>query len=693
MDHCNRRAFLSMTGLGIAALASVPFSCQGKHRPKHPNIVYILADDLGYGDVKCLNPDSKIPTPNLDNLAQQGMTFTDAHANSSLCSPTRYGILTGRYSWRSRGQGGALWAFDPPLIEAKRLTAPQLLKNHGYHTACIGKWHLGLNWRDRKGDILAQTGAEKGWNIDFSRPLENGPTTHGFDYFFGMDAPNYPPYCYIENNRTLGIPTVEKPRSMYGVPGLMLKDWDLLTVLPQLEKRAVAHIRKRAMTGSPFFLYFPLTGPHTPIAPIEKHRGKSQAGAYGDFVHQIDHVVGSVMRVLKQTGTEENTLLIFTSDNGSPGRDGANMAGELSSVHKYNHYPSYVYRGRKADIWEGGHRVPFLVRWPQKIKAGSQSNDIICHTDLFATCAALLGETLPDHAGEDSYNILPLLTGENHRKPLREATVHLSGDGSFSIRQGKWKMAICPGSGGGDTISPETAMRKKMPMIQLYDLDNDIGEQHNLHKDYPDVVYHLTKSLENYVSRGRSTPGRPQKNTGEPDIWRSLDVRTTKFDTNPVDHLAVSKKVQLLNNASLRFAKNGINVLTDGVRASSWFDDGYWVGIENDDLDILLDLGKEEMISTVSVGCLEAQAYWIFHPLSIECSLSEDGNEFFAKQCIKRQYLQENETRVIHDFVLHYRDVFCRYVRIKATGVKTCPQWHKGAGGKAWLLIDEVMIK
>jgi len=265
--NLSRRDFMRLTGLSVTALAAGTFSECRTETAVSPNIVYILADDLGYGDVSCLNPDSKIPTPNLDRLAARGITFTDAHSSSSLCSPTRYGILTGRYSWRSRRQGGALWSFDPPLIEGGRLTVPQYLKNHGYHTACIGKWHPGLNWRDKDGGILRYTGSEKGRNVDFSRPLENGPTTRGFNYFFGMDAPNYPPYCYIENDRTIGIPTRDKPVNMHGVPGVMLENWDLVKVLPEIENRAVEYIDERAKSKEPFFLYFPLTAPHTPIAP------------------------------------------------------------------------------------------------------------------------------------------------------------------------------------------------------------------------------------------------------------------------------------------------------------------------------------------------------------------------------------------------------------------------------------------
>jgi len=691
--NLSRRDFMRLTGLSVTALAAGTFSECRTETAVSPNIVYILADDLGYGDVSCLNPDSKIPTPNLDRLAARGITFTDAHSSSSLCSPTRYGILTGRYSWRSRRQGGALWSFDPPLIEGGRLTVPQYLKNHGYHTACIGKWHPGLNWRDKDGGILRYTGSEKGRNVDFSRPLENGPTTRGFNYFFGMDAPNYPPYCYIENDRTIGIPTRDKPVNMHGVPGVMLENWDLVKVLPEIENRAVEYIDERAKSKEPFFLYFPLSAPHTPIAPTEEHLGKSQAGRYGDFVHQVDSIVGTIVTALERNNLAENTLLVFTSNNGSPRMDGTDMEGALDSVLKHGHNPSHVFRGRKADIWEGGHRVPFFASWPGKIKPGSVSDEVICLTDLFATCAGILGDELPDSAGEDSYNILPVLTGQKTDGALREATVHLGGDGSFSIRQGKWKLEICPGSGGGGSLSPEIALQRGLPMIQLYDLDKDIGEQENVYDEFPDLVHHLTSLLEKYVEDGRSTPGRRQKNTGSPDIWRSLDVRNTKYETDTVDHLAVGKKIRLLNDVTPKFSRSGVNVLIDGIRASSLYEDGYWVGVEGHDLDVLLDLGKETEVSRLSAGFLEAQSHWIFHPLEVEFSLSKDAREFYSLNTVSRKKPAPNESRIIKDFAVTLNNESCRYVRVTAKSVGVCPEWHKGARGTAWLFADEIVVE
>lgn len=657
-----------------------------------PNIIVILADDLGYGDVRCLNPESKIPTPNLDRLAQRGITFTDAHSSSALCSPTRYGLLTGRYSWRTRPQGGALWSFAPPMIEEGRMTVASYLRARGYHTACVGKWHLGMHWRDESGAIMVNTGAAQGWNVDFKRPLENGPTAGGFDYFFGMDAPNYPPYCYIENDRTLGIPTVAKPTAMHGVPGAMLEGWDLVAVLPELERRAVQYIDEQAGTEQPFFLYFPITAPHTPICPTDEHVGKSQAGAYGDFVHQIDAIVARIQEALERNGLTENTLLFFTSDNGSPRMDGRDMAGGEDTILKLGHDPSYVFRGRKADVWEGGHHVPFFAQWPARIPAGTVSDEVVCLTDLFATIAAILGDEPPDDAAEDSYDISPALMGKPREGPIREATVHLAGDGSLSIRQGQWKLALCPGSGGG-SLPPETAMRLGLPMVQLYDLEQDLGEENNLQAEHPDVVYRLTRLLESYVEKGRSTPGAAQENTRDPDLWASMAIRNEKYDTGSVEHLAVGKTVRLESDVSLAYTEIGIGALTDGIRASCWHDDGFWIGVEGKGLEVVLDLGRPRAIEAVTAGFLEAQAYWIFPPRKIEVTLSIDGREYQPGGVLEVDDLTQDDRRHIRNLSVGFERQECRFVKVRAVGVGVCPEWHKGAGGRAWIFADEIIVE
>src|SRR5947207_11984821 len=376
-----------------------------------PNIVFILADDLGYGDVGCFNRESKIPTPNLDRLASEGMRFTDAHSPSSVCTPTRYALLTGRYCWRSRLKAQVLGPWGTTLIEEGRLTAPALLRQHGYSTACIGKWHLGWDWPTKDGKPAA-SGPNRLSNVDFTRPIPNGPLTRGFDSYFGVDLPNYPPYIYLENDHTIGIPSVPN-WPIQNRPGPMLPGWNWVNILPDCAARAVRTIEEAAkqQPQKPFFLYFALTSPHYPVVPDPEFRGKSGAGDFGDFVVQTDAVVGQVLDALKRTGLADNTLVIFTSGNG-PAVGAEVTPGAYDRLKQYGHASMGPLRGAKRDAWEGGHRVPFIARWRGQIAPGTTSAETICHVDFLATVAAILGTKLPDDAGEDSYNLLPVLRGE-----------------------------------------------------------------------------------------------------------------------------------------------------------------------------------------------------------------------------------------------------------------------------------------
>jgi len=477
--------------------------------------VYILADDLGYGDIGYLNPQSRIPTPNIDRLAGQGVRFTDAHDPSAVCTPTRYGILTGRYCWRSRLKRGVLTPLAETLIEAGRLTVPALLKSHGYDTAAIGKWHLGWNWPTTDGGPAVYQASKT--NVDFAKPIATGPTTRGFDCYFGTDVPNYPPYCFIENDRTLGMPTdmlplerlqQEAKATGFGPlgcsPGPMLPGWQLVNILPRLTDRAVQYIEARPpQRRNPFFLYFPLTGPHVPIVPAPQFQGKSKAGPYGDWVHQIDWTVGQVLAALDRAGLAGNTLVIFTSDNGPE-----NYAYERART--YRHYSMGAWRGVKRDTWEGGHRVPFLARWPGRIKPGSESSEIICQTDLMATVAAIVGARVPDNAGEDSYNILPALLGEKRNVPIREATVLHSFQGHFAIRQGPWVL-IDYITGDDNNQEPDWFKKERgyephsFPG-ELYNLQDDPAERRNLYGERLDQVEKLKTLLERYKREGRSAP-------------------------------------------------------------------------------------------------------------------------------------------------------------------------------------------
>jgi arylsulfatase A-like enzyme len=476
-----------------------------------PNIVFILADDLGYGDVGCYNPGSKIPTPNLDRLASDGMRFTDAHSPSSVCTPTRYGLLTGRYCWRSRLKAQVLGPWGATLIEDGRLTAPTLLREHGYATACVGKWHLGWDWPTQDGRAAA-SGPDRLSNVDFTKPIANGPTTRGFDSYFGTDLPNYPPYCHIENDRTLGIPSVPNwPH--FNRPGPMLPGWNWVNVLPEHTARAIRIIEDAAkqQPRKPFFLYFALTSPHYPVAPDPEYRGKSQAGEFGDFVAQTDAVVGQVLEALKRTGTSDNTLVIFTSDNGPEVVEV--RPGAYDRLRQYGHASMGELRGVKRDLWEAGHRVPYIARWPGQIPAGTTSGETICHVDFLATVAALLGATLPSDAGEDSFSILPALRGEKRNQPVRTATVHHSASGKFAIRRGDWVLLDAPT--GDDNGGPERRgepvwfkeMRGYQPHQQpgeLYNLASDISERNNLYAQQSQIVSELKELLAKYQREGRS---------------------------------------------------------------------------------------------------------------------------------------------------------------------------------------------
>lgn len=473
-----------------------------------PNVVYILCDDLGYGDVHALNPErGKIPTPNIDRLITEGMTFTDCHAGSSVCTPTRYGILTGRYAWRTRLQKGVLGGMGEPLIAPDRLTVPMLLKRHGYATAALGKWHLGLRFGNDK----------------WTDPIQDGPLQHGFDYFFGISASlDMPPFAYIENDRFTQPPTVTKK---WVRAGPAAKGFDAVNVVPDLVRKAdeyIAFHSDAGKSGQPFFLYVALTSPHTPLVPTTEFQGKSPLGPYGDFVMETDWAAGQVLESLDKVGLADNTLVIFASDNGCAPYIGVHQ------LEAKGHYPSAEFRGYKSDIWDGGHRIPFVARWPVRIKPGSHSDQIVCLTDLLATCADLLADKLPDNAGEDSVSILPALLG-TAKAPLREAVVHHSIDGMFAIRQGNWKLELCAGSGGWEAPKEPAALKLGLPPIQLYDMRNDIGEQRNVQSANPDTVERLSKLLQKYVADGRSTPGAPQKNDVRVEIVKKPDRDALKL--------------------------------------------------------------------------------------------------------------------------------------------------------------------
>jgi arylsulfatase A len=489
-----------------------------------PNILLILADDLGYGDVQCNNPRrGRIPTPNIDRLAAQGMRFTDAHTSSGVCSPTRYTLLTGRYHWRTRLQAGIVNYLEGPLIAPDRLTLAALLKQHGYRTAAIGKWHLGWDWSisQEQRPLFAPGRAvtppvteahRAAWKEVYARPIGGGPTTRGFDTYFGTDVPNWPPYCFIENDRTVGIPGEFLPADQFknhlaSLGGPALPGWKLEGILPALTDRACAFIERSAKQPEPFFLYLPLTTPHTPLAVNREWQGKSGLGTYGDLVMETDAAVGRVLAALDRSGAADKTIVIFTSDNGC-----APLVG-VKNLEAQGHFPSGPLRGYKADVWEGGHRVPFIVRWPGVVKAGSHCDQLVMQADFMATFAEVLGAKLPANAGEDSFSLLPLLRGAD--KPIRQHAISHASSGLPSLRQGSWKIIF-------GAPAPAEASGAK---VQLYNLAADLGETTNLAAERPALVAELTAVMDRLVNEGRSTPGAKQTNDVNVNWKRFLEVQ------------------------------------------------------------------------------------------------------------------------------------------------------------------------
>ena len=483
----------------LAAIMPMRAAAQDKDAARAPNIVIVLADDLGYGDVGYLNSQSQIPTPNLDTLAGQGMAFLDAHSPSAICTPTRYGLLTGRYAWRTRMTRGVLDGYAGPLIAPNRETLGSFLGATGYRTAVIGKWHLGLGFaKNALGEF------------DFEEPIDDGPHTHGFhESYIIPGSLDFPPYVYIRDGEITGFPLgqqsgMEFPRYMRA--GELASDFDPTDVLDELIRQATGFIQRQASDGSPFLLYLPLTAPHKPVWPAQRFEGTTELGPYGDFIVQVDAAVGDVMSALDQAGVDDNTLLIVTSDNGSfmsrlDGLDDRDHTDD-STIQAYragNHTANHVYRGTKADIWEGGHRVPFFARWPGQIEPGSTREEVISLTDVFATVAEIVGKELPNHAAEDSFSLLPLLRGNPWARP-RAAVTHHSIQGMFAIRDGRWKLVAGNGSGGREDPIGQPFERP----YQLFDIASDPSEQSNVYDQHPAVAQRLERELERIRSWDRS---------------------------------------------------------------------------------------------------------------------------------------------------------------------------------------------
>ncbi len=492
-----------------------------------PNVLIILADDLGYGDLQCYNSSSKIPTPNLDRLAAGGVRFTDAHTPSSVCTPTRYGLLTGRYCWRTSLKKGVLDGFDPPLVEPDRMTLANFLSQHGYATACVGKWHLGMNWTRKDGTPMPNRLTEgigkhrSGDEVDFKIETTGGPIDCGFDSFFGISASlDMSPYGFIEGGRMPVLPTEKmadtKELAMSVSEGVLSPGFTLEGVLPTWTRRVNEYIESRHDKENPFFLYVPLASPHLPVVPNKEWRGKSGIGDYGDFVAETDASVGVWLDTLDATGLAENTIVIFTSDNGGLWHKWD--AKELDDIASYqptprglfnasqNHHSNGELRGTKADIWEGGHRVPFIVRWPaMRLAMGKTSSSHVELNDVFATLAEIVGEPLGDGVAEDSFSFASVVTGTTSDEPQRTFSVHHSISGVFSLREGPWKYVPSRGSGG---FSQPKAIRVKAgeETTQLYNLETDASETRNVSAENRELVDRMAKRLEQIQASSRTRP-------------------------------------------------------------------------------------------------------------------------------------------------------------------------------------------
>ncbi|WP_229720463.1 sulfatase family protein [Winogradskyella helgolandensis] len=472
-----------------------------------PNIIIFYADDMGYGDLAIQNPQSKIPTPNLDQLAREGLLMTDAHSSSGVCTPSRYALLSGRYHWRDFND--IVHAMGESVFKENQVTLPRILKNNGYHTAAIGKWHLGWNWESiRKKEITEKIKAKHGkrdveiWPAqayDWDQPIPNGPLSIGFDSYFGDGTINFPPYTWIENDKVTEAPTItlEHPKEDFALegnwelrPGPAIKGWDFYNVLPTVTRSAVSFIKKQEKAEKPFFLYLPFPSPHAPIIPNEAFRGKSKAGPYGDFVYQTDDAIGQVLEALKSIDAEENTIVIFTSDNGSE-------RYAYDRIKNYNHDSSRPFRGVKRDVYEGGHHVPFIVKWPNKIKSGTKSTQLFSQIDILNTLASITNSELPKGFQHDSYNFSKLWLKENN-KVVRANIIHNTFTPKYAVRKGYW--LYINNKNGYHARIPEwfeegQRFATAKDTVQLFNLKDDIGQTTNLASQFPKKVKELATVL------------------------------------------------------------------------------------------------------------------------------------------------------------------------------------------------------
>lgn len=516
----NRRCFLKNCALSIGVFSlsgcasNKTRSLAQTQQKTRPNILIIYADDLGYGDPGCYNPASKIPTPNLDKLVSEGMRFTDGHSSSGICTPSRYALLTGRYHWRKFH--GIVSSFGSSALDKERLTLPEMLKTKNYTTAAIGKWHLGWDWDAIRKP--AADSAEKGKkpvtpeSFDWTKSIPDGPLDHGFDYYFGDTVINFPPYCWIENDKVVKAPDTMMDTSKWKKikegrwecrPGPMASDWDPYQNIPTTTKKGVEFIKAQAKTDYPFFLYFAYPSPHAPIIPNDKFDGKSKAGPYGDFVHETDYSIGQLLNALAESGQSENTLVIFTADNGPEA-----YAYERDA--KFDHWSASPLRGLKRDIYEGGHRVPYIVKWPDKVPSGKTSNQLVSQIDIMATIASVVDFQLPADQAQDSHNLLPLFTGLTDTSP-RTVHIHNTFANKYAIREGDWLLVDTRSGYSRKNIHKQWEKKhgynpEGNQKAYLYNLKKDVGQKNNIIDKHPEKAKQLRALLEKIREQGYSAP-------------------------------------------------------------------------------------------------------------------------------------------------------------------------------------------
>ena len=485
---------------------------------KQPNVLILYADDLGFGDLGCYNKKSRIPTPNLDRLASESVRFTDGHSSSGICTPSRFAMLTGRHHWRDFH--GIVNAFGGSVFKPERLTLPEMLKEKGYKTAAIGKWHLGWNWDAIRNKevraITVQEGRRKKQQLgpeafDWTKSIPNGPLDHGFDYYFGDTVINFPPYCWIENDKVVKAPDTLMQTGKWKKikeggwecrPGPMVTGWDPYENIPTTTKKGVEYIKKAAEAEEPFFLYFAYPAPHAPIIPNDEFDGKSKAGPYGDFVYETDHSIGQLLQALKDSGQAENTIVIFSADNGPEHYAYARDA-------KFDHWSAHPFRGLKRDAYEGGHHVPFMIKYPGVTMAGTVNDALVSQIDIMATLASVVGYDLPEkNAAEDSHDLLPLLKGEV--KSIRTSHIHNTFDHTWAFREGDWVL-VTGKSGHHSRVTKEWLKKHDYPKVEskqprLFNLREDIGQRNDLAAKHPEKVKAMETSLARIRAQGYSAP-------------------------------------------------------------------------------------------------------------------------------------------------------------------------------------------